>query len=166
MTILETSHLLLYAPAESEFLILRNLWKDEKVRKCLGGVISNEQIDKKISAIQKHWHTYQFGIFAVKDKQTERLIGLGGLHHSKDGIELSYMFFPEWWGQGLAFEAAKATLDYGFHNLQFERVVAITQDGNKRSCKMLERLGMKCIEKIVRFGERQRVYSITKTSPD
>ncbi len=58
---------------------------------------------------------HQFGQLAVYEKGSNKLIGLCGLHHSDDGIEISYMFFPEFWGKGFAREAILASVDYGFN---------------------------------------------------
>lgn len=89
----ETQHLSLWRPMISDELILRGLWKNEKVRNHLGGIISDESIDEKILAIQNHWNKYEFGQWAVCEKTANAIIGICGLHHSEDGIEISYMFF-------------------------------------------------------------------------
>ena len=79
-----------------------------------------------------------------------------------DGIELSYMFFPASWGKGLAKEAACASLDYGFNQLNLDKVIAITQEANKNSCCLLESIGMRAIDRFRRFDTVQLLYEITK----
>ena len=130
VVIVETKHLQLRRPTTADLLILRTLWQDEKVRQFLGGTISHEIIDEKISLLQKHWEQYGFGQCSVIDKKYKQVIGICGIYNSEDGLELSYMFFPSSWGKGLAKEAALGSLDYGFNNLQLEKIIAIPQ-GNR-----------------------------------
>ena len=48
---IETSRLALHCPLLLDNKVIRNLWKDEKVRKFLGEVIFDKEIDLKISEI-------------------------------------------------------------------------------------------------------------------
>lgn len=158
----ETIHLQLRRPTAADALLLRALWQDIQVRQFLGGVVSNEMIDEKIVSLQRHWDQYGFGQWSVIDKKHNQVIGICGLHHSEDGIELSYMFFPASWGKGLAKEAACASLDYGFNQLNLDKVIAITQEANKNSCCLLESIGMRAIDRFRRFDTVQLLYEITK----
>jgi [ribosomal protein S5]-alanine N-acetyltransferase len=45
------------------------------------------------------------------------------------------------WGQGIASEAARAVIDYGFAEMGLHRIQAHTIAGNHRSVRLLERLG-------------------------
>mgnify|MGYP002626942235 CR=1 FL=1 len=72
--------------------------------------------------------------------------------------ELSYMFLPEYWGQGYAFESIKAVLDYCRKHLKLVRIVSETQTKNERSCALLERLGYKLHDQLIRFDAEQNVY--------
>lgn len=45
-------------------------------------------------------------------------------------------------GAGYAAEAARACLDFGFRALGLEEIVAFTVPGNRRSWRLMERLGM------------------------
>jgi ribosomal-protein-alanine N-acetyltransferase len=123
---IETARLRLRRPTMADTLTLRELWRNEQVRRFLGGVVSHEVIDGKIVSIEQHWNERGFGQWAVFEKEAGRIVGLCGLHRSEEGIELSYMFFPAFWGRGLATEAASASLHHGFHSLAFEHIVAIT----------------------------------------
>ena len=90
---IETSRLCLCRPNSQHISTLENLWRNEEVREYLGGVVSDEIIQQKMVALQNHWELQQFGQWAVFEKSSNKLIGLCGLHHSDDGIEISYMFF-------------------------------------------------------------------------
>jgi RimJ/RimL family protein N-acetyltransferase len=157
---METVHLSLYRPTPEDALTLKGLWRDEKVRKFLGGTLPDELITEKIKALQNHWDQYGFGLWAVWQKVPQCLIGLCGLHHTEDGLELSYLFFPEYWGQGLAREATHASLNYGFTVLKQNSIISITQQANLRSCRLLEAIGMKHVGQFERFNALQCLYKL------
>ena len=46
------------------------------------------------------------------------------------------------WGHGYATEAARAALDNGFGELGLDEIVALTVPANRRSRRVMERLGM------------------------
>jgi len=162
--IYETDNLLLRRPTATDGIVLRDLWRNEKVRLFLGGIVTDtEIIEKKIVSVQEHWDKHKFGQWAVFEKISKEVIGICGLHHSEEGIELSYMFFPEFWGKGRGFEAASASLDYGFDVLLLERITAITQKANESSCRLLNKIGMNHINTILRFNAVQYIYEITQS---
>ena len=159
---IETTHLRLCRPTPADALILRDLWRDERVRQFLGGIVSEEVIEGKIVLLQRHWAEHRFGQWTIREKETDQITGLCGLHHSDEGIEISYMFFPPFWGRGRATEAASASLNHGFRCLKFERIVAITQEANHGSCRLLEKVGMRHIANLWRWNAAQRVYELTQ----
>jgi len=154
----ETIHLSLRRPTSED--ALEDLWRNERIREFLGGTLSDQLIMEKMRSLQNHWDQYGFGLWAVWKKASQRLIGLCGLHHTEDGLELSYLFFPEYWGQGLARKAARASLNYGFTVLKQDPIISITQEANLRSCRLLEAVGMKHIRKFERFNARQCLYEL------
>lgn len=80
----------------------------------------------------------------VADLATDRLIGTATLYeintqHARAG--LGYALMPNYWGRGLASEAAILAISYGFLELGLHRIEADTEPNNWRSNKVLERLG-------------------------
>lgn len=86
-----------------------------------------------------------FGIWAATHKEQGTLLGYCGLVFLDDTpeIELLYGFASKYWGAGYATEAARACLRYGFEQLKFERIVAITRPQNTASQRVLEKIGMR-----------------------
>ena len=158
---IETPRLSFFRPTNQDISTLENLWRDKKVREFLGGVVSDDIIQQKMTQLQNHWDLHQFGQWAVFEKSSNKLIGLCGLHHSDDGIEISYMFFPQFWGNGFAREAILASVDYGFHSLKIETIIAITQAANIKSCQLLNKIGMKHINNFERFNATQCLFELT-----
>lgn len=68
-------------------------------------------------------------------------MGNAGLIEGK--VEIGWRLSHDAWGQGYAREAAAASLDWGFANLDTDRIWAITTPGNIRSWGLMERLGLK-----------------------
>ena len=70
-------------------------------------------------------------------------IGMCGLikRDTLDEIDIGYAYLPEWRGQGYAFEAARAVLDYA-PTIGIRRLLAITSPNNLASNGLLRKLGM------------------------
>jgi len=160
---IKTTRMFLRRPVLDDFLFLEDLWRNRKVREFLGGIISDDLINQKISALQNHWDTYQFGQWVVFEKNSNEIAGLCGLHNSEDGTEISYMFFPNYWGQGFAHEAVTESINYGFKALRLERIIAITQAENTRSCRLLNQIGMNHTSNFERYNALQCLYELTRS---
>ncbi len=59
-----------------------------------------------------------------------------------DSHEIGWRLRPEAWGQGIAKEAAIASLDLAFGRFDAPLVIALTVAGNRASWGLMERLGM------------------------
>jgi RimJ/RimL family protein N-acetyltransferase len=84
--------------------------------------------------------------FGVALAGTGELIGNVSLHRFVDQsrrCELGYAFAKAHWGKGYATEALAALLDYGFRELDLNRVEADIDPRNAGSARVLERLGFR-----------------------
>ena len=76
-------------------------------------------------------------------KQDSVLIGFFGFGDEiPPEVQMGWRFIPEYWGRGLATEAATAMMQYGFDRFHFTRLVAVAQPANLRSIRLMEKLGM------------------------
>ena len=57
-------------------------------------------------------------------------------------LEIGWRIGERWWGQGIAREAAAASIAWGWANTAAPRVAGWTSIGNTRSWGLMERLGM------------------------
>lgn len=107
--------------------------------------------DILFNSILPQYTLYKHGRWAVHLKSNDEFIGWCGLKYIKedDEIDLGYRFKEEYWGNGYGYEAAKATIDYGFKNLKLKRIVATALPQNIASWKIMEKCGMKCIGEMV-----------------
>lgn len=56
--------------------------------------------------------------------------------------ELGFVFNPDDWGQGYAWESGRALLEHAFRTMGVKRVLAFCNPENRASWRLLERLGM------------------------
>jgi RimJ/RimL family protein N-acetyltransferase len=79
--------------------------------------------------------------------KSEAVVGYVDLHGAgPDERELGYVIGPSSrWGQGLATAAARAAIDYGFHQLHLRRVWAEAVAANRASVRVLEKAGFRAI---------------------
>lgn len=92
-----------------------------------------------IASYQRHG----FGLELVRLKRGGAAIGMCGLL-KRDELpdpDLGFAYFPEYWGNGYAVEAARAVLADGWTRCRLPRIAAITALGNVGSIAVLQRLG-------------------------
>lgn len=133
------------------------LFTDNNVREYLGGIISSHKAIEKLNQwISDHKSVY----LTIRLKVNNEFIGIISIspHHNMGHHELSYQFLPEYWGYGYAVEIIEETLNYCKHKMHLKKIVAETQSANKRSCRLLERVGYQLSERIVRFDAEQSIY--------
>jgi [ribosomal protein S5]-alanine N-acetyltransferase len=84
----------------------------------------------------------EFATFAVV--REGHVVGTANLQIDSGETEgmLGYALARSLWGQGLASEAARAVVDWGFGPRGLERIWASTDTRNTRSMRVLEKLGM------------------------
>ena len=84
-----------------------------------------------------------FSFYAVTVKDSGITIGTCGLikRDVLDHVDIGYAFLPRYGGEGYAFEAARATMDYAHNVLNLPKLAAITAPENIKSNKLLLKLG-------------------------
>jgi len=91
-----------------------------------------------------HWTMYGCGLWAVTTRESDAIIGLVGPWHPAHWPEKEIgwmMLSSEHEGQGLAAEAAKATMHHAFATLGWATAVSYIWPANGRSIRLAERLG-------------------------
>lgn len=169
--------------AETERLILREILLSDKdgmyeldtdplVHKYIGNqpVVSMEQTEEAIAFIRKQYIDNGTGRLAVIKKDTNEFIGWAGLklvrgscNNHTNYYEVGYRFIQRYWGKGYATEAARASLDYGFEELKLNEIYAWADAGNTASRAVLEKTGLRFIEKFDLDGDEQDWFEITRT---
>lgn len=161
---------------ETERLRLRNFTLDDlddlaeifgkpQVMKYLGlkgEPLTKTETETFLLSIIKHWKQHNFGRWAMISKEDDRLIGCSGLRSYEKDIELVYLIDEPEWGKGLATEAAIASLQFGFQNLDFKKIIAFTRPLNFASRKVMEKIGMRYRKEVNIFEILAVQYDITR----
>ncbi len=86
----------------------------------------------------------QLGTFAIVWKETNKMIGTVELHTYVKGFkaELGYTVNPVYWGCGIAVEASKKVISWGFETLRLKRIECTSFVTNTQSRRVCEKLGL------------------------
>ena len=92
------------------------------------------------------------------------MIGVAGLQHLADGpeVEVGYRFLRNHWGNGYATEAARASIRFGFEELELERIVAVTMPTNRASRRVMEKCGLAFVGVMQVYGTAQVKYALSR----
>jgi len=158
---IETERLLLRTYKADDLETVYRLASDPHITRFFpdGSNISREDVLSSLPRRVERWEKQGFGQFGVFEKQTEKLIGYCGLQYldNTPEVEIYYGLFHEYWGKGIATEAARAVLDFGFEQVKLARIVGVTHPKNIASQKILQKIGLKR-EKTARFYDMDVVY--------
>ena len=152
MISLLTKRLVLRPWTEDDFDAYLAMATDPAVMEFIGTGVPNttESARAKFEATLAAWETQGFGLLAVEvaAESHGRPIGFAGLGTPDflpeilPAIELGWRFTSSAWGQGFATEAAGSVMDWAFETMELERVVSVIHQGNVRSQRVAEKLGM------------------------
>ncbi|WP_258563760.1 GNAT family N-acetyltransferase [Streptomyces himalayensis] len=150
-------------PAESDDVFaFTRLWTDPDVRCFLGGPVAEQQL-----ATYRQYFAGRPNLFAVVTRQEATLLGSVSIDPKSrfdSRREVSYSFLPEHWGQGYAREAVTAAVGWAFDHAPSDdpSVIAVTQEANSRSRRLLEAIGMHFISSFVEWDAPQAMYSMQR----
>ncbi|HLZ76973.1 GNAT family N-acetyltransferase [Phenylobacterium sp.] len=145
--ILETERLALHELTEADAPFILELLLSPGFRENIGdrGVSDLEGARGYIERARAGYEANGFGLWRADLKASGEATGLAGLV-KRDGLEhpdVGYAFLEPFWGQGLASEAAAASLAYGRDRLGLSTIVAITKPANLGSIAVLKKIGMR-----------------------
>jgi RimJ/RimL family protein N-acetyltransferase len=125
------------------------LYRAKRAAASMIARVSDLEARRTIAGLRRHWTRHGFGEWAVEEKASGTLIGKIGLVHHPDWrlgpsqVEIGWTLVRPAWGRGLATEGASAALDDAFRRLGLECVVSIARRDNRRSQRVMEKLGMR-----------------------
>jgi ribosomal-protein-alanine N-acetyltransferase len=166
--VLETNRLILRWFTEADAAFIHELLNEPAWKRYIGdrGIDSLESARHYLETVPiASYERHGFGLYAMQQKVDATLVGMCGLikRDGLDDVDIGFAVLSRFEGQGLATEAAAATLAHVRETLGLKRLVAITSIDNERSARLLERLGMR-FERMVRLSEdaeELRLYSIS-----
>jgi ribosomal-protein-alanine N-acetyltransferase len=144
---LETARLMLRALRMEDAGFIFKEWSDPVVTYYMRDeepLKTREQAVEMLRPLQTPEKMPGFKWWGIELKAEGHLIGTCGYcrwdkqHHR---AEIGYDLWPDYWGQGLMPEALQALLQFGFEEMDLNRVEATTHTENERSQRVLAKLG-------------------------
>jgi [ribosomal protein S5]-alanine N-acetyltransferase len=138
----------------------------EVMRFSVAGLETREDIQTKyLPSCIRRYSRDGFGQWAVIRRSDGRCIGECGICvQVVDGIreyEISYRLRRDCWGLGLATEAARACLDYGFKEARLTRLISIIEAENVASIRVAEKMGMSLEKRATFHRVSALIYGVT-----
>lgn len=121
----------------------------DAVMRWLGGVWPREKHEAAFGRVKSYERAHGHTFWIVERKSDGAVLGFCGLKRvNSEGapnpgdFEVGWRLREDAWGQGLAKEAAIASLDLAFGRFGAPHVVALTVSQNESSRGLMKRLGM------------------------
>lgn len=104
-----------------------------------------EFVSERLSFIEEGWTTGSRYVWLLTDLVSGQIIGEMGLHVNKESnsAEMGYWIGELFWNLGYASEAMQAILEYGFRELNLNKIYASHFGDNPASGRVMEKCGMR-----------------------
>ena len=144
---------------------LAAIWSDPKVTRFLpsqGKPISRQNTEKALASFVEHWQSKHYGVWEILEDQSGWMIGYCGLRYLEeiDDTEVLYGLDKAYWGRGIATQAVRAVITYGFEQTALNRIVALSFPENKASRRVMEKAGLHYEGRISVFGLEAVCYAV------
>ena len=142
MDFLRTERLGFRIWTESDLELAYALWCNDEVTRYFGGPFSREWAEQRLASEIENQRTRGFQYWPLHLLETGEFVGACGLRPREEGIHtFGFHLLPQFWGRGLATEAARAVIDYAFDTLKVKALFAGHHPENARSQRALRSLG-------------------------
>ena len=147
---------------EAHLPLLRRMDNNAQMMASLGGVRTDAETKAYLEYNLAHWDEHGFGIWILRDPTTGRVFGRAGLRHlsveATPEVELTYALLPDFWGRGLATDAARACVTIGREWLGLASVVALITDDNLASQRVLLKASLAPEREVMHDGRRHVLF--------
>ncbi len=146
--VLQTDRLILREWCPDDAPAFAQINADTKVMEFFPSTLSRHESDQLIAKASQQIVDYGFSYWAAELKTNQNLIGFIGLQRYEDGlpfapcVDIGWRLASKYWGQGLATEGARATLNYGFEQLGIDEIVSMTSIHNFASERVMQKIGL------------------------
>lgn len=124
-----------------------------------------EETWRVMATLLGHWALRGYGQWALEDRRTGAFVGRAGLWnpHGWVGVEVGWLVVPDRQGEGLATEAGRAAVAWGFSTLDLDQIVSVTLPSNAASRRVMGKVGLRDTgEQVTLRGHDQVVTRITR----
>lgn len=145
--VIETERLRLRPYAPEDLGTLHQLWTHPGVRRYLfdDEIMTRPWVRDEIRQTRRLFAEKGYGQWLAHWRDTGVLAGFGGYRAFFDPpiLQIIYGVAPDFWGEGVATEMARAMMRYGFEHVGFDRIIACADTPNTASIRVMEKLGMR-----------------------
>jgi [ribosomal protein S5]-alanine N-acetyltransferase len=162
MLVCETERLYLREWVHDDWKRFKPLATDPRVLRYIGAGTpwTDEQIKARIARWIELGRERGWILWPVIHREDAELIGFCGFWDGfAPDVEIGWRLRPDYWGQGLATEAATAVMEHGFQHYRFHRLISVAQIENKPSIRIMEKLGMEFERAFVHEGFQVLCYA-------
>jgi RimJ/RimL family protein N-acetyltransferase len=162
---IETERLLLRPLEEQDVEALVALHATPEVSRFMT-VLDRERALRRINQNHRDCAERGYGMVSIVDRETGRFLGRSGLKGWPQfgEVEVGWAVTPACWGRGVATEAGRACIGWGFEMLEVPYLTAMIRPDNDRSIRVAERLGMSPLRRDDLNGQGVVVYAITRNA--
>jgi ribosomal-protein-alanine N-acetyltransferase len=125
-----------------------SIYGDPEVWRYMGGGDGHADIAQSHTSLERIIGRYEqlpgLGLWAIVEKATGEIVGSVELVPLEGGpeIEVGYHLARRVWGRGIATEAARGAVRYGFESLGLARIAGVCYPDNHASRRVLEKCGL------------------------
>ena len=131
---------------QDDLPLAMTLWGDPRVSAWIGGPFGEEEVRARLAReieLQLTHKVQYWPVFLLQDGELAGCAGLRLYGDDKQILELGFHFLPQYWGQGLGQEAARAVIAFAFESLRVEGLFAGHHPENAASERLLGKLGFR-----------------------
>ena len=145
-----TNRLKLTVFSQSHLSELVRLNVDPEVMRYFPATLNPEESAALLQRIIEHQRINGYSLFALHLKESDTFVGWCGLMkvpfsaHFTPAVEIGWRLNKIFWGKGLAPEAARSVLRFGFLGLGLSEIVSFTAELNQPSLRVMQKIGMQC----------------------
>lgn len=172
---LETERLILRPWGDRDLEDFVRLYGDAEVMRC----VTRRPVPRELVTYLLHtpfvrrWEEKGFGSYAVIEKETGAWLGHAGLapvealepaelSHGLNALEIGFELHKVAWGRGLATEAVRAIIGFGFEILKLDRIIGAAMPENQPSHHVMEKCGLTYRGEGRRGDENLAIYAIDR----
>jgi RimJ/RimL family protein N-acetyltransferase len=165
-----TARLVLRPIEPADVPAISRTWTDPAVQRYLGGPVAADEVarrEEKCLGAPNVFSVVRSSDAAVLGLVEIKPVGDSHSEHNATGhTEVGYTFLPEYWGRGYGREAVSAATAWALENMSpaSPAVIAVTQEANKESCRLLEAIGMTLVAQFVAWDASQLMYSVDRVT--
>ena len=135
-----------------------------------GSVRDRQQTAAGLAQVERDWKERGYGPFAVEVRETGQLAGWVALAvpaflpEVLPAVEIGWRLGRAFWGAGIATEAARVVLRFGFEDCGLDRIISSRHVDNRASGRVMEKLGLRFDRRTVvpAYGQPVDVFAMTR----